>query len=334
MAAAGVSLGLSILVGVLAFRSSVEAASGQRFGDISAQQVRFFSSVGYGRHAGILATGLVFAPVVSCIGVLAARRRWWGWFLLIGPFLATTQIPGRTLTLTTGVTTALFWAYTRPTGIPKLAPSSSKGGSRRISTILLVAMFALLGVVYFQTTSDTLKKSQPITGGSPQASYLPAALAPTVLYLTGSPAAFSAAFDERFDPTSGHHMRTVWLVPRLLSLVDPRVTAPDTVAASVEVPTNFNTYTWMGDIWFDWGAVGLLVGGLLLGAAVGLADNRARHRGSAVAAFQGATILAALLNPLTLTILGLEVVLVLLFGSLVFQVTVRTRRTQFQPALL
>ena len=134
----------------------------------------------------------------------------------------------------------------------------------------------------FQYEQVVLKKtySQRIANAE-----VPSSLVSPITYVTGSPVALSVAMAEQFNPTFGEHGRTVWLLPRILSLVDSSVKAPGTATQFVLTPLLFNTYTASGDLWFDFGWPGVVLGNLLLGVVTVILERRARWRSSSTWVF-------------------------------------------------
>jgi oligosaccharide repeat unit polymerase len=212
----------------------------------------------------------------------------------------------------TALAALLCWVYYRPGG-----DASGRKGRRRLlqAGAAIVVLAGLLG--YFQYTGSLLNKSAPtqlLVGTT-----IPEPLVEPTLYITGSPEALSVAIEDDLQPTYGEQGRSVWIVPRLVSLVDPNASVPDTVAAPVPIPYSFNTYTWVGDLWFDFGWAGIVVGGLFLGAVTVIIDRRARRIGSPLsswfAAAWGTTLLASVI---AFEVFWLQTVVWLFAGLLIF----------------
>jgi hypothetical protein len=274
------SVGLG--VGVVAFRNSIDAAAGGiGFGQLTAEQVRYFEGYPAALHPGIGTALYTLAPLVAAGGVILGCHRRFGYLFTAYAIVLAAQNPGRTLAFDTVLSALLCWIYY------KQFRTATRSGVRHAwrTVVVVVVTLVCLGS-YFQHEAHLLNKSLP--GQILPGTKVPAALISITIYLTGSPEALSTALDENVNPTEGEHGRTVWIVPRILGLFDRGVTAPNTVAQAVPIPYEYNVYTWAGDLWFDFGWLGVVLAGLLLGFVTIVVDDRARRRRSGLWSWLGA----------------------------------------------
>lgn len=304
---------VGLMVAVIAFRDAVSAAAGDiAFSTLSPTEVRYLSVYGSAVHAGIGTVLFSLAPFVAAGGVIVGRRQRLGYVFTLFALVMSAQSLSRNQVFYTALAALLCWVYYRPGG-----DASGRKGRRRLlqAGAAIVVLAGLLG--YFQYTGSLLNKSAPtqlLVGTT-----IPEPLVEPTLYITGSPEALSVAIEDDLQPTYGEQGRSVWIVPRLVSLVDPNASVPDTVAAPVPIPYSFNTYTWVGDLWFDFGWAGIVVGGLFLGAVTVIIDRRARRIGSPLsswfAAAWGTTLLASVI---AFEVFWLQTVVWLFAGLLIF----------------
>jgi hypothetical protein len=300
------------IYGVLKFRSAISAASGGGLGfsSLEPQQVLYLSQYG-SANAGVSSIFVELAPVVASGGVILGRRMVFGYAFTILALVLVTSNPARTLTYYTAIAAVVTWLYT------------SSGTWRRYS-VRRMTIFVLAGVLgtsafllYFQHQEVALKKTQTIASLS--APPLPSPLVPATLYFSGGPIALSQTLESHRDPASGQSLRTIWIVPRVLQLVDPGVTVPNTVAQFVQTPYSFNTYTWVGDVYFDLGIPGVIGGGILLGAVSVVLDALARKRRSCLWGWLGAVWVAVLFSSVfTFEVFWLGTVTWIIAGLIMF----------------
>lgn len=317
------SVGLA--VGVLAFRNSIVAAAGSTsFGQLTAEQVRYYQDFSAASHPGLGTALFALAPLVAAGGIVLGRHRKFGYLFTVYAIVMSAQNPGRTLVIDCAVTSVLCWLYYKP-----VRASSRSEVQHRWRRFILVAAALVCLVGYFQYEGDLLKKSNPeqIIGGTK----VPLPFFSVIIYLTGEPEALSAALTENVDPTMGEHGRTVWIVPRLLSFVDSGINAPNTVAQPVLIPYSYNVYSWTGDLWFDFGWPGVVLGGLFLGlVTIVIDDFRARRSRSALWTWWGAAWGTLLLSSfIAFEFFWLNSLIYIVGGLLVFG---RPRLTRLSPA--
>ena len=322
------SVGLA--VGVLAFRNSIVAASGSTsFGQLTAEQVRYYQNYSAAIHAGVGSVLYGVAPLVAAGGIVLGRHRRFGYLFTAYAIFMAAQNPGRTLVINCAVASVLCWLYYKP-----VRTGTRAEVQHRWRRVILVATALVCLVGYFQHEGDLLKKSTPeqIIPGTK----VPPTFFSVIIYLTGEPEALSAALAENVNPTVGEHGKTVWIVPRLLSLVDSSIKAPDVVAQPVLIPYLYNVYSWSGDLWFDFGWPGVVIGGLFLGLATILIDDyRARRSRSALWTWWGAAWGSLLLLCfISFGFFGLNSLIYIVGGLLVFGRPRLTRQSSAATATL
>lgn len=306
-------LGLVVVVGVRSFESSVERSAGLPISALSPSQVRSLSGSGPVAHAGLSVIGLTLAALLAACGVIVAERRpLVGWPLAAAAVFATTVSPQRTNTLTALGLVLTLWLYRRA--------QRQSGRRRRPSYRVIVGIVGLLIVatVFFNTVGERLGKSAIITN-QVHSSTVPKSLIPLTTYLTASPSALSTTLVDGIDPTASNGLRSIWLVPRVVSIFDPTVHTPDTVSAFTNIPFPFNTYTWQGDLYFDFGLVGVTIGGVLIGLLACSAYALAFRRRSVYTAWFAAIVtILTLLSTIEFAFLWLEMALWAIVGLAVF----------------
>lgn len=274
------SAGLAIAL--LTFRDSIVAASGSAsFGQLTAEQVRYYQVYGATLHAGIGTTLFALAPLIAAGGVVLGHQRRLGYVFTAYAIFMSLQTPSRTEVFFTVMASLLCWLYYKP------VRTSERGTDQHLWRRIAVISFAIICLIgYFQYEGDLLHKSSPaqLLAGTK----VPQALFSPVIYLTGEPEALSAAITENVNPTDGEHGRTIWIVPRVLSLLDRQISAPSIVAQPVAIPYPYNTYSWTGDLWLDFGWPGVVLGGLFIGFGTVLIDERAYRQRSALWSWWGA----------------------------------------------
>lgn len=319
---------LLLLVGTLAFRSSVQDAAGRSFSGLTPQQVRYLSSYGEARHSGPGPILRATAPLVAACGIALAQKKRRYWAVVILALYATSQDPGRSLTVITVLVSLLAWFYLRSFSKTEKRTERARYGRK---TLLVVLGVAVSVGFYFQHQGDSLQKSD--LGIISAKRYVPAGVAPIAVYLTGSLSALSEATTRGFDPTDGRRLRSLWIVPRVLSVLFPRIQVPETVAANVYISAPFNTYTWAGDIWFDLGWTGLMCLGFGLGVLTEVLHQRVERRRTLEAIFTASVFYAILASGvLVFRLFWLDTVV--MFGVGYFALTASSRKAPIRPRLL
>jgi hypothetical protein len=309
------ALGLIVASGFLSVRSAVEAAAGRPFEDLSPQEIRSLTVEGEARHVGLGNVAFLMAPILAASGLVLARLHRAGLIVLLLGLSASTLLPGRLLALTSVGLILMFYYYSRHLF---LGPQPRQLISREVAFAVGAAIAIAAAAFYFSYQGERLGKSNYLVqqvGPTP----LPAQVVPLAVYLTASPATLSSAFENLLDPVGDERYRTAWLVKRIQAVANPDTKVPNTVAGFVPIPFPFNTYTWMGDIYFDFGWLGLLIAGVLTGAVVTRVDLWARRAASLSSAWVAATVVVMFLSGIVeFRFLWLEAWLWPIAGGLLF----------------
>jgi hypothetical protein len=285
---AAAALLAAALYGLLKFREIVSIRAGAAFGDLTRQQVLYYEThVNAPSSKAVLLLSL--CPVLAAVGVLLGRRHRVGYILVVAALAISTESPSRTETISAAGLALATYLYlggrTRSSGRRDGVP----GGVRLAALLVLVTALAL---VYFNIEGAALKKSSDPRPGVPAAL---SSLADPVIYATGSISALSVAAGSPLGlPPETAHLRSIWLVPRILSAVDPTTRVPDTVAGFVDIPEPFNTYTMFGDMYFDFGLGGVVVISMLSGVLFGCMHRRVVAEPSPANAWTSAVCLVVL----------------------------------------
>lgn len=288
-----VGLGVVLLYGVLSIRTSIEVAAGTSLENLSAVDVRRLTVYGDARTPGVQALGFLVAPLVGAMGLLLTQRYKWAWLAVPLSVAATTVTPARTYTLTTIALLVVFWLLIRTS---KDQATASLGRDRtRIATVLALGVLAFVG--YFGYVGAELDKNEYFASQVGDTA-VPSAGVPLVVYLTASPATLSSALENDLTPTYGSPGRSVWLFPRIAATLDPSVQVPDTIAGFSPIPFPFNTYTWAGDVYFDFGLPGVIFIGLTTGFGAVIVIRRASQLRSPASAWIAAVYIVFLFSSL------------------------------------
>jgi hypothetical protein len=303
--------GAAVTIGVYLFRDHITSYySGADFGQLSATAIR--AAQLEGDRGGPLTLLLSLAPLLGALGIYGGLRysRWWYAATALA-LTAALQSPARIATLGLVATCATFYAYARPA--LRHDPEAPVARTRRSNHMLIMQLVAVgaAGLAYFTYTSSQLGKDVVaavfVTGWT-----WPQWLLSPVQYLVGGTAGFSASaevahYGDPFDST-GH---SVYLLVRLMGQ------RPNTLADFTLAPFPINVYTAFGDMYFDFGLIGVAVLSLLLGV---LAQRS--YRGHRVR-LELAWVAAVLVNVLVSTgmayrLFSLDVVALLVTGWLAF----------------
>ena len=269
------------LYGLLIYRSNVSATAGVPIGELTRQQVLYFQThvTGASSKAVLL---VALCPVLAALGVLLGRRHPVGYLLIVGALAISMQSPSRTETLSAAGLTLVMYLYV---GTRRKTPVQ-RAGPRALRIAVLLALAATAAIIYFDIEGAALKKTSDPQPGVPAAL---SSLTDPALYATGSLSALSVATASPDGlPPETAPLRSIWLGPRILSAIDPRVDVPETVAGFVDIPDPYNTYTMFGDLYFDFGLVGVFVASLLSGLLFGWMHRRAVDDPSPVNAWTSA----------------------------------------------
>jgi oligosaccharide repeat unit polymerase len=305
-------MAVGVGVGLTAYRSDIVSLSGRSFDQLTRQQVLYYQQFGE-RPVGGKTLLLSLTVVLAALGVLGIGRRWGGLLVLGAATVVATQSPSRTLPLTLVAASYVFWIYTR-------APGSTPGAElvRRIrrhpKPVLVLAVVAIAGMAYFNAEGRALKKDEDSVT-RPLGS-----LTSPLTYATGSLSALSVAVAQDASPTEGSHLRSVWLLPRFMALLSPQVKTPETVAGFVPIPQPYNTYTMFGDVYFDFGLVGVFAMFLFFGFLVERMHRRADVTRSLGASWISAILVAIMFGGVvTFRLFWLETAFWLVVGTLLLQ---------------
>jgi len=87
-------------------------------------------------------------------------------------------------------------------------------------------------------------------------------------YLTGSYPALQAYLDTRPESTAG--AMTFYPAYKVLRLLNPTLKVPQIVAEPVDIPSEFNAFTWLHQFYTDFGVAGVILGPLIVAFLSGL----------------------------------------------------------------
>ncbi len=299
-----------LVVGMVGFRMGIAAATGSSYESLTLTQVRAAEN-GIARGGGLIVLLGALGPVVSCLGIYGAYRfsRWW-WLLSAAAFALVAQNPARILLLSVLVISVVFWLYARTA----LSKTDEAPGRRRfpiVATILAV----LAGLAYFVYVGAALSKNGQANAYS---NWLPGWMTTPVMYFLGGISAFSVATRDGFMPYEWG--TTIFTPLRILGSIFPGVHAPNTIAQAVHAPMWINIYTGFGQLYFDFGAVGVFVGCALIGTLAVIAHRRA-ERGYMEWAWVAAALAAVLFStPQAFRFLNLDVLFELVAGFVAFYI--------------
>ena len=264
---ASAGLLLAALYGLRSFRIVVSARAGVPFGDLTQQQVLYFQTHVTGSSSKSVLL-LALCPVLAALGILLGRRHPVGYLLIPGALTISMQSPSRTDVLSAAGLTLAMYLYV---GTRRKTPWQ-RSGPRAVRIAVFLALAGVLAITYFNIEAAALKKTVDPQPGVPAALSF---LADPVIYATGTISALSVATASSNGlPPETAPLRSIWLGPRILSAIDPRVHVPDTVAGFVDIPSPYNTYTMFGDLYFDFGLGGVFVASLLSGILFGWMHRR------------------------------------------------------------
>src|SRR5437588_9763673 len=178
-------LGVTVLIAVITFRTSIEGAAGLPLTALSLEEIRALTISGPAAHTGIASLGLTLAALLAACGVvIAERKRAIGGAIAIAAIVATTVSPQRTNTLTAlGVVFALL-LYRRA--------QRPRRRRRQSSYPLIVGVIGVVvvGVVFFNTVGNRLNKNSLFTNAV-HSTTVPESLVPLTVYWPASTSALS-----------------------------------------------------------------------------------------------------------------------------------------------
>jgi len=298
-----------LFYGLLAFRTQISNLAQADFGSLDVVQVRRIQSGIAPGTSGIGQLFISLAPLVACLGIYGVMRVHRMWFVLVPYALyVTTRSPGRTLTIGVVAASVAFFIYLRQ-------PRQSAAGRARLAAVISVAGAG--AVLYFQVVGNKLGKTSLISSGLPK-SWIPDALVTPLVYQLGGLSALSVADLYSLNPTEGQRGRSAYVFYRALSTIVPAVHAPTTVAQFVPVPVPFNVFTGFGDVFYDYGFVGLVVVFALLGWLTSASHRRAKS-GSLISAWCAAVLWSIIVTAsISLRLFYIDTVFLAAVGSLFF----------------
>lgn len=311
-----------VVVGALAFRSGIASAVGTDFSDLSLQQVRAAQN-GEARGGGFLALLSAANPIAACLGIYGAMRYSRTWIVLtLVAVAASTQNPARTSSISLLVAIVIFWLYARNA----ISRDDRKPSPRRLPLGRLV-LAGIGGVAVFLFVGELLQKNY-VDGM--YATTLPGWAVSPVLYFSGGVSALAVALNEMIIPIE--FGSSVFVLMRAASFISPDVVVPDTIGLWVSIPMPFNVYTGFGQMYFDFGILGVFGLSLLLGW-LALVSHRKADTGRMEWAWVSALMATLLFSlPLGFRLFNLDVALQLTLGFLSFRMirlAAKGRRTVF-----
>jgi hypothetical protein len=308
----GIGLTGATVLGVVFFRRAIEAAAGQPLASLTPVQVRYYQvheSLGASSGSFLLALGSL-AAVVNYLAFKGAVARVGGAGL---PLLACFQTPSRTTAFNAVL---VFAACLVSLHRRSLAPHL--GGSWRLSrggAVLAVSALAGGFVAYFISVGSDLHK----VGMNSQVSVLPPGIESLALYLAAPWSALSVGLSGAPGtpgPEAVSHI--YWVVWKLANLGGVVPSAPVMPAGFVNVPIPFNTYSWVGDLYFSSGLVVGLLGTALMGLLVSMFDRSFTSSPSLRGVWSNAVLTGVMLASFSgLRFFILDTVVLLIAGRLV-----------------
>lgn len=302
-------LSLAVAYGVVSFRQTIADTLGGVSDFDSLDQSRILYAVAYGgaRGGGIDRLMFALAPLVACLGVLGGARLHKAWYMLIPLTLfATTQTPGRTLTFTLVCVAVSFYLYTR----------SNRDKERSSAKAVCAAAAAVVVVIlYFNAVGASLGKNQMLVQALGRTA-VPDFLTAPLTYLLGGISALSQAQAAGVDP--GEPGRSIFTVVKVGEMLGLPVQSPEVISRYVLMPVPINVFTGFGDVWFDFGYLGLFIYFVLVGSACAIA-HRSAVRGSLRSAWVASMFVSVLAtSAMSVRLFYVDTVALLAVGWIVF----------------
>lgn len=330
---------LFMAVGVILFRSVIASSASQGYGSLTAIQVRQLASGGTAVFS-FRGLPIALAPVAAAVGALTLRvNRLLGGVVIVSAVAATATTPERLSVVTTALTALVVWLLDSQRHARNQFRPTSRS-QRRIGTRLVVIVAALgLSFAYFQHEGHSLKKDSLSLGYPILTHHIPASLTVPYLYLEGGISGFAYAHQNQFNPAQSRsatgaplHGSTIFIVPRVEHVFDKNITPPLTVKEFVFMPAPSNVYGWVGDLWFDWGYSGVVIGALLTGALMAWLTRRARSGRDGDRWLLAAATIILLEGFLEFQWLWLDTILI--FGVGWIAIRLMSQREQHEPTVL
>ncbi|MGY1831714.1 O-antigen polymerase [Geodermatophilus sp. SYSU D01180] len=318
LAVAAVVVLALVLWGTWQYRQAISGVLGVPFSELDTKLVRWAELYGDLTISAPVGVAQALAPLLGALGIIGGicHRGWW--FLLVPVAIAATmQSPSRTATLTVAVTSLFFLIL-----LPRAAGLVRRRRRRRrlpagVRIGALVTLVGSGGLAYFGFVGQQLDKST-LPAGLTVSSWVPDSLVQPLLYQLGGVSAFTVAVDQSTGDAGpyGEWGRSVYALVKLVQLVGIHVPTPQPFADYVDMPIPFNTYTAIGDAYFDFGLAGVVLVFLLTGVVVHLL-GRWPHRGHP-ASIWALSVMAAVLTatPIHMRLLDIDVLVPAVAGWL------------------
>jgi oligosaccharide repeat unit polymerase len=308
--------GVSVLVVTLALAYAVwqfrrvvtESLGAADFASLDPNLVLYATTYGGAESGGIGGVLFGIAPLLACLGVLGGTWIHKGFYVLVVlALLATTQSPGRTITITLTTAAISFYFYVRPKNLPTRARAGALGTT-------IIAILAVL--VYFNAVGRELGKTEElsrIVGPT----WVPDFLISPLIYLLGGMSALSRAQETGIDP--GEFGRSIYVPMEVADAIGLPVHVPEVISRYVDIPFSFNVFTAFGDVWFDFGFIGVFLFYSVLGWFLATAHRFARA-GNLEWAWTSSMIIAVLAtSAVSIRVFYVDTVMLIAAGWVVFR---------------
>ncbi|MGY1735326.1 oligosaccharide repeat unit polymerase [Geodermatophilus sp. SYSU D00684] len=322
-----------VLWGAWQYRQAISGVLGVPFGELDTKLVRWAELYGDLTISAPVGIAQALAPLLGAFGVIGGLcHRWW-WFLLVPVAIATTmQSPSRTATLTVAVTSLFFLVLLpRAAGLVRRARRRLVPAGVRVAA--LVTLVGGAGLAYFGFVGRQLDKST-LPAGLSVADWVPDWLVQPLLYQVGGVSAFTVAVEQSTGDAGpyGEWGRSVYGLVKLIQLLGIHVPTPQPFADYVDMPIPFNTYTAIGDAYFDFGLAGVVIVFLATGLVVHLLGSwpRPGHPASIWAMSVMAAVLTA--TPIHMRLLDIDVLVPAVVGFLLVTWVLRPEKAPSTPA--
>lgn len=318
-------------IGFLAFRHSIEVATGVNYSSLTLRQIRAAEN-GAARNDSSLALLSSASAILGCLGVYGALRYHLAWLsLTVIALLVVVQNPARLTSISLIVIVMAFFLYMRHILRPRRVSRRRRLG--RTASVLLpsaaVAIAAVAAVVVFNVVGTELHKNQA-TASVLRHYPLPAWTESPFLYFAGGFPALSQAIAHKFAPFDAG--ASLYIIPKIASYVVRSVSVPNTVGKYVGIPIPFNVYTGFGSVYFDVGIIGVIVVFLLVGW-LAVFSHRGAREGRPEWAWVSSLLFSALLTlPQSFIVLHLDVDFEFVLGFAVFWYIRRNPRVRWRQS--
>jgi oligosaccharide repeat unit polymerase len=311
-----------LVVGWVSFRQHISSVAGTSFAQLDLRTVRAIQTSEAGRGGGLSVLMYSIGPVVACLGLWMTHYYSRAFVSLTAvSFYLVAQSPARTSTGTVLITSVVFAAYLFGNQQRQPVRRLAKDQRRNIAIAVIVASLAALA--YFNAVGQRLQKTDFTTQFADSA--VPRQLIDPLIYQIGGLSAFSVALESDMNPGVGERGRSLYLAYRFGDALGLS-RAPNTIAESVSIPVNFNVYTAFGDLYFDFGLIGVLIVMLITGICTVVLHRHAQS-GSAAWRFGAAIVTSVMItSPVSFRLLYLDTVVQLALGCAAFSLLERRLR--------